>query len=474
MPFAMPDNYTFCYMARYVGDKDNTTYNKRIFDSRSNSTNTIGQNTLWGFHGNVAGRSHNGEKGWHTSTNYKQSDPDYWMIGIDTKNTARFNGLDSVNYYINGSTSYPRDISTGYNPTLSINFGYYTGQDRNTEISRWEIAEMIFYNKELNTDEKKEVEEYLSNKYQHISFSNVISTLHDFKSLSQTGLYDLWQFTYDGFTYYYGSDTNKYYGPLNHDFSIFKSSNNYYGYRNITNGDYRSKSSTGYSNRNTGNKVQYIFRLPQSLVNYKIHIVVLGGGGGGGRSYGGGGGAGGQAYFTNLNSIDLQNIDFDVVVWPRGTGGGLWKTTQNCSGGDTIVSFNSNTLIGYGGYEGRDSNRSSVSGGSYQAISGNSNSGGGNGVSSTNGGSGRAYGGAISTVLQNVNINNQSFWDVLQDNPLAWVSYNSWWWWTNNAGAGGMGSRGGYGGDRWARDGNVGGTGAFIMLIDLNANTAIM
>ena len=474
MPFAMPDNYTFCYMARYVGDKDNTTYNKRIFDSRSNSTNTIGQNTLWGFHGNVAGRSHNGEKGWHTSTNYKQSDPDYWMIGIDTKNTARFNGLDSVNYYINGSTSYPRDISTGYNPTLSINFGYYTGQDRNTEISRWEIAEMIFYNKELNTDEKKEVEEYLSNKYQHISFSNVISTLHDFKSLSQTGLYDLWQFTYDGFTYYYGSDTNKYYGPLNHDFSIFKSSNNYYGYRNITNGDYRSKSSTGYSNRNTGNKVQYIFRLPQSLVNYKIHIVVLGGGGGGGRSYGGGGGAGGQAYFTNLNSIDLQNIDFDVVVWPRGTGGGLWKTTQNCSGGDTIVSFNSNTLIGYGGYEGRDSNRSSVSGGSYQAISGNSNSGGGNGGSSTNGGSGRAYGGAISTVLQNVNINNQSFWDVLQDNPLAWVSYNSWWWWTNNAGAGGMGSRGGYGGDRWARDGNVGGTGAFIMLIDLNSNTAIM
>ena len=468
MPFSMPENYTFCYIARYVGDKDNTTYNKRIFDARSDSTNIIGQNTLWGFHGNVAGRSHNGSMGWHTSTNYKQSDPDYWIIGAETKNTARFNGLDSTNYWNNSSTSYPREIPAGYNPTLSINYGFYTGQDRTTEISRWEIAEMIFYNRELNIDEKKAVEEYLSNKYSHISFKNVISDLNQFKSLSQTGLYDLWQFTYDGYTYYYGSDTDKLYGPLNHTFRVFKSSTNYYGYWNITNGDFRSKSATGYSNRNTGNKVQYNFTLPNSLVNYKVHIAVLGAGGGGGRSYGGGGGAGGQAYVRNLNSIDLQNVNFDVVIWPRGTGGGLWKTQQNCSGGDAIVTFNGNTLIGYGGYEGMDGSRSSVSGGGYQAISNNSDSGGGNGGSSLSSGCGGACGGAISTILQNVTINNQTFWNVMQDNPLQWVSYNSGWWWTNYPGAGGQGSRGGFSGDPYARDGNVGGTGAFVILIDLN------
>ena len=406
--------------------------------------------------------------GWHTSTNYKQSDPDYWMIGAETKNTARFNGLDSTNYWNNSSTSYPREIPAGYNPTLSINYGSYTGQDRTTEISRWEIAEMIFYNRELNVDEKKAVEEYLSNKYSHISFKNVISDLNQFKSLSQTGLYDLWQFTYDGYTYYYGSDTDKLYGPLNHTFRVFKSSTNYYGYWNITNGDYRSKSATGYSNRNTGNKVQYNFTLPNSLVNYKVHIAVLGAGGGGGRSYGGGGGAGGQAYVRNLNSIDLQNVNFDVVIWPPGTGGGLSKTTQNCSGGDAIVTFNGNTLIGYGGYEGRDGSRSSVSGGGYQAISNNSDSGGGNGGSSLSSGCGGACGGAISTILQNVTINNQTFWNVMQDNPLQWVSYNSGWWWTNYPGAGGQGSRGGFSGDPYARDGNVGGAGAFVILIDLN------
>jgi hypothetical protein len=199
-----------------------------------------------------------------------------------------------------------------------------------------------------------------------------------------------------------------------------------------------------------------------------VHIAVLGAGGGGGRSYGGGGGAGGQAYLRNLNSIDLQNVNFNVVIWPRGIGGGLWKTTQNCSGGDAIVTFNGNTLIGYGGYEGTDGSRTSVSGGGYQAISNNSDSGGDNGGSSMSSGCGGACGGAISTILQNVTINNQTFWDVMQDNPLQWVSYNSGWWWANYPGAGGQGSRGGFSGDPYARDGNTGGPGAFVILIDFN------
>ena len=81
-------------------------------------------------------------------------------------------------------------------------------------------------------------------------------------------------------------------------------------------------------------------------------------------------------------------------------------------------------------------------------------------------GCGGACGGAISTVLQNVNLSGISFWDILQEAPIIWTSYNSGWWWTNYPGAGGQGSRGGFSGDRWARNGNMGGPGAAVIIIE--------
>ena len=147
LPFALTSgSYTIAYMARYIGDKDNTEYNKRIFDARSGT----GQNTLWGFHSGYAGRSHNGQKGWLTYTDHKMSDPDTWLVGVETEISARFNGKDFTNNYLHSNgNNYPLRPSSGFNPTLSINYGHYTGESGSSEISRWQVAELIIWNREL-------------------------------------------------------------------------------------------------------------------------------------------------------------------------------------------------------------------------------------------------------------------------------------------------------------------------------------
>lgn len=469
MPFTLEsNNYTFCYMARYVGDSD-TTYNERIFDSRSGT----GQNTCWGFHNNHTGKSHNGEKGWHTVTNKHISDNNTWLIGVETTNSSRFNGMNCDHTYTDNTTNYPRAVSNGIDPILTINYGHYTSQGNSNEISKWQVAEMIFYNRELTLEEKKEVEFYLSTKYSHISFNNVISSLNDYKNLSQTGLYDLWYSIYDGNKYAY-STNGTYYGPYNYLFDIIKSSNYYYAEWNRVN---TNGTSVGYSNRNT-NLIYYSIVLPLSDIQYKVNMVALGGGGGGGRAYGGGGGAGGQAYV--INRTQLQNVTISISVGGRGYGGGLWVSNQNSSGGDTTITFNGTTMIGYGGFEGRDSTRSTVSGGSYSG-----GDGGGAGGSSINWGCGGACGAAISTVLKNVTLTSQTFWDVLSSAPiyhpsaswLSWTSVQSGSWGNNPPGAGGAGSRLGrsasaegevpsWSNDQWARNGCWGGGGAAVIIIE--------
>ena len=130
----------------------NTTYNRRIFDSRSGT----GENTIWGFHDKVAGRSYNGNRGWVSTTEYKQSEPNWWIIGIDTEITARYNGMDCTNYYtfqgspypiISGLTpsSYPLRPPIGFNPIPTINYGAYTGQTNSNETSDWALSCVIIY-----------------------------------------------------------------------------------------------------------------------------------------------------------------------------------------------------------------------------------------------------------------------------------------------------------------------------------------
>ena len=72
LPFAMTSgSYTIAYMARYVGDKDNTDLISGFL-----ILGVVQAKTLLGFHGGVAGRSHNGQKGWYTYTDHIMSNPD--------------------------------------------------------------------------------------------------------------------------------------------------------------------------------------------------------------------------------------------------------------------------------------------------------------------------------------------------------------------------------------------------------------
>ena len=449
MPFTLPVNYTFCYIARYVGDNNNTTYNKRIFDSRTGN----GENTLWGFHNNSVGVSHSGERGWHTkpSPYTIQSDSNNWIIGIETKNTSRFNGMDCTNYYTNSSgTNYPLDISDSFNPILTINYGHYTSEYYNTEISRWQIGEIIFYDRELNLDEKKSVENYLAINFGHISFKSVISSYNEFININQNIFYDNWFMIYDNYLYGYGN--NIIHGPAPYKFQFINSSNYYYWF--------------WYA---TGNNHDILLPPYLNDLSYYVNSVVLGGGGGGGgNNTGSAGGAGGQSFIVNKK---LENINFSFSIGGGGVSGQYYAHLgrQSTSGINSTLIIDDNYLLtAYGGGRGAHGTRSGPGAGGI-FIGGDSGENGGDGQTY---GCGGACGGAIGTILQNINLKStQSFWDVLQDAPITWMSYNSGYWWANNPGAGGMGARGGFSGDQYARDGGSGGSGAGVILLDYTIPT---
>jgi hypothetical protein len=360
LPFQLPILYTFCYIARFVGDKNNTQYNRRIFDARTGS----GQNTYWGFNNNPC-ISFNSDSGYISVNSSQISDPDNWIIGIETSTSARYNGMDCTDYNTNSGISYPKATSSLFRPTVSINYGHNTGQDSGNanHTSNWEVIELIFYNKELNNTEKKDVEEYLSTKYEHISFKNVIPTLNDFKLLSQTGLENESIYIYDGFKYAYNTI---YYGPAGPKFDFYIYNNSSYWIHRFLNNNINTHD--GYSNRNnSSSQIQYDITLPLSAITYKVHMVVGGAGGGGGRTYGSGGGAGGMAYITNITT--LQNTTLNILLSGLGQAGSLSQNGQDStSGGDGKITWNTdNFIIGKGGNEGADnfSYSKSTLGGAY-------------------------------------------------------------------------------------------------------------
>ena len=461
-PFALTQgSYTFCYVARYTGDNDNVTYNRRIFDSRDGT----GANTLWGFHDKVAGRSHNGNRGWVSSNEYKQSEPDWWMIGVDTEISCRYNGMDSTNEFTLASSSYPLRPVAGFNPTPSINFGKSTGQTNSNETSNWEVLELIFYNKELTEAEKQSVETYFASKYNHISFTQSSATINDFISncSQQTVLYDKFYTIYDGYKWGYGLSANKWHGPSVKYTSFYTKNNRHYWIMNLQNGSSNNtnlKYSNG-GNRNHNNR-EYVIKTPLNTYgNFKVHGI-MNGGGGGGRARGGG--AGGQVCFYNASSLYNKTLSYNIGN--RGYSN-AYNSSGNCSaGGDTIVSWDTTTLTAYGGYEGDNG-----SGGSTAVVNTPANTS----IATYNGGNyGVTYvfrGGAISTGTTEVLLySDTSFWNIINDSSITNVySYNSGWWWSNIYGAGGMGYRGGgYDGDRYARYGATGGPGFIITIFDFN------
>ena len=481
LPFRLDFDYTFCYVARYIGDKNTTTYNRRIFDSSSGT----GQNTLWGFDANYSGRSHSYKSGWHTTTHKQHSETDYWMIGIETQNTARYNGQDCTNYYEYLNTSYPQKHSD-YNVQLTINYGYYTGETYSTQTSNWEIAEIIIYNNELNLNEKINVEQYLAKKYGHISFSNVIEDLNEYKSTIKSQNYandlsDMWYYTYNGYKYGYSDITDKFYGPVNFRFYLYKyddnSISNYYWIADLIN-TASTNSNTNYSNRNGNIKT---YNLTILKTDAEISITSGGGGGGGGGigSYWGwmssGGGAGGQSYIYNYTQT--SDVNYIIQVGSKGSGNGY-----NSSGGDSHVKWSdsdiSYDIIGYGGQEGAWYS-SMGQGGNYYVSPNLSNIGGAKGGNSIikNFYGHIAYarnpGGAISTQLTNIVLNTGvTFWNILDEFFPNWRSINVEYHWNRGKyyGSGGSGGQNYKNGapDKWARPGYSGGPGYVFIVLDFN------
>jgi len=465
LPFSLPQNnnlsvssYTIAYIARYVGDKNNITGNNRIFDS----TASVG-NHIWGFHGNVAGRSHNANYGWRTYTFNKQSDPNYWIIGVETELSSRFNGIDwtIINQRPTDSYNFPKKSTT--TPTFSINYGAYTGDGNSSECSNWQVAELIFYDRELSLSERISVEKFLALKYSHMSFSNVVSSLNDYKLLTNnTGVYSGWYNVWNGFQYaYYNSlwngygigqfitvDNLAYFGIL-----FYNSSQNPYG---------------GYSNRNNY-YVNYNITTPSNVG--KIHILCGGGGGGGGSGYiGGGGGAGGMCYI--YNTTNLSNSNFNLIVGNIGRAGKYSNQWGPACGGDTSVSWTINnvnySITGYGGDQGPDYSGNGASGGSYTITNSGGTTGGGAGGSGIYSYPSIPPGGAIyqpsNEILNYTGSKSTNLWNIAYAFGVRSFNIASWWGGnTTGNGGNGAGSGGGY-----ARDPTEGGGGWVLFIYDNN------
>ena len=362
LPFKLNNPYTFCYVARYVGDKNNTAYNRRIFDSSTD-------NTAWGFNNNQSGISHhsiNDEVVAHTIINNQHFEPDYWMIGIETKNTARYNGQDCTDYYNYNGKDYPQPEEDGvYDKQLTINYGQNVQDDAIASelTSNWEIAELIFYKGELSTPNKILVEQYLAKKFGHISFSNVVQSLEDYETIIRNldDLSDMWFYVYDSAKYGYIKTLYKFYGPAGSRFDFVSiedeqdtPNTKYYWIAEFKN--HNSDGQTIYDYNNYA--IYYDIQLLDSTLGYDVHMVAVGGGGGGGGNppgytggVGGGGGGGGLAYM--INNKQLKGKEITLQIGQKGRPleflyAGQWAATR---GGSTYIVVDNVRILGVeGGY----------------------------------------------------------------------------------------------------------------------------
>ena len=320
-PFTLPNDYTFCYIARYTSTSDDN--NKRIFNSKNDRT-------YWCFNNNNTCTSMYNDNIY--SSQIKQiSDNNYWIIGIETGDTMRYNGMDCTNYIydstynINNTYIYNDDIETN---SITIN----GGSDENYKGS-WEIGELIFYNKKLTESEKIKIERYFAKKYYHISFSNVVNNITEYKNIISNNYSinnDIWYNIYDGNKYAYSVINDRYYGPANYLFDIkafeYNGINYYYWILFIDN-----------SNTDNTNKFLEV-TIPNSDNN--LYLITLAGGGSAGsyNDYSGdfreiisGPGSAGELNISNLEISETKTLQLQI-----GHGGKMIGRIGN-DGGDSII-----------------------------------------------------------------------------------------------------------------------------------------
>ena len=340
-------------------------YRSRIFDG-------IGNNWLSGFHSGEAGVAYH--NGWATTNTDTDVHGNNWVFSTDQRYLYRSNGVTR------GS-----GIGGGASTQLSVNYGtYYTSQS-----STWAIAEIIVYNRTLNSTEYTNVENYLNLKYgQTLDLQTLALAISDTPPHALNELYNE-PFTDGTFTLASGTISlymfmNKTLGP-------------------VPQGGQQEYTSSGV----------YSFVPPAGVTS--VCVVCVGGGGGGmfynnsnsGYTYSMNGGSGGGLGWKN-NIPVVPGTSYLVAVGAGGSTGFYSTSSQNgqnsyfinvatVSGGYGVAGrYNSSkpggTFSGDGGGMGGAVNNTSSSG---QGPCGGSGAGGytGNGGSTTNTSSNAGSGG---------------------------------------------------------------------------------
>lgn len=132
----LPATYTLFHVTRYTG-----TTNARIVTEFNSSSNWLSGH--WNNESGVA--YHNG---WITSNSQRKAFQNNWIISTDQNNLYRGNALT---YGSSGAGS-PSYVRLGINTWTS-------------ELSTWQCAEVIVYNRTLSSAEYQLVENYLNNRY---------------------------------------------------------------------------------------------------------------------------------------------------------------------------------------------------------------------------------------------------------------------------------------------------------------------
>lgn len=131
----------------------------RIFDGVDN-------NYLSGFWNGQDRVAHRTGSGW-VSFPWTGNDPTKFKVYTDQKHQLNVNGVQISGDYHNSSAARPSQMSINNGEARE---GMWGGHG---EVSDWLVGEVIFYNRELNRQEQKSVENWLMNKWKISPFARI-------------------------------------------------------------------------------------------------------------------------------------------------------------------------------------------------------------------------------------------------------------------------------------------------------------
>lgn len=335
------NNYTLFHVTKYY-TPGGTPTRSRIFDG-------IGNNWLSGFHSGDTGVAYH--NGWATTNTSGDLHGNDWVFSTDQRYLYRSNGVTRGT-----------NLGGGESTQLSVNYGtYYTSQS-----STWAIAEIIVYNRTLNSTEYTNVENYLNMKYgASLDLQTIGLAAGDTAPHSLSELYNE-PFTDGSFT-----PASISAGPLS-----------LYMFMNKTLGSVPQGGQQEYTTPGT-----YSWTAPTSPAVTSVCVVCVGGGGGGmyynrsstSYSYSMNGGSGGGLGWKN-NIAVVPGNSYTLVV---GAGGSAGAYSSGAGNGNDSYFINTGTVKG--GYGGFGRYNQSRSGGTYTGDGGGNGGAVNNASSSGNG-----------------------------------------------------------------------------------------